>query len=245
MKLAVALIACLCIAANTRGSEDNRDCPELVNQFMNSLPFKVAYASCTKPPRAPFTFGTQFVTLKRLDTTSAIDRRNQYVMIRSPLHFDRCVIPYFFPYVDDSNGVYLYSTPQDSLVRFLTTNKAPCADDSILALMELVVQKYSQAVRNFELMSDDYGRQKFDAYSSIIGYPLLITATALLVTSDKKKNRNAGYVCAGITAIGLTVDIGQFFTWLHLRREVRKLRTTLENWGEDTSQRMMESANVR
>ncbi len=233
----VLLVGIECLAGVARGENT----AGLVDSFMNSIPYRIAYTRLEKPPRPRFVSGTQFSTLKCSTSCNAVDAKDCYVILKSSLLFDRDVYPYFFPHLGDTLCCSSYSTPQGSQSHFLLTNAPVVPSDSIQRMLEFVIQRYSLAVQKYSFAKDDYEKDKAMMYATVAFYPLAIATTAILMTSSKRDTRQAGYICGGLLGIGLFTDGKSFISWLGLRKEMQRRRDVLEHWNANSTRQILDS----
>jgi hypothetical protein len=239
----LSLVLAMAVLALTFAVSSGEDSAPLVNRFMNSLPYQVAYSRIENPPLPSYEYGQQFLAIKRTSCGDSLRVGHSFQLVSSALLFQRDYYPYYFP--SKSEPCPKFTTPQGDSLAFLVTAKPLAPSDSIERVMEIVVQQYAVQVRDYEFARGDYEKQKFEAYLTLVAYPLMATTAGIMMSSKHKNTRTAGYISAVVVGVGLVVDTKSIIEWFGKRKKAGDKRLVLENWSESNTNRILDSLNAR
>ncbi|MEW6051852.1 MAG: hypothetical protein AB1644_12435 [Candidatus Zixiibacteriota bacterium] len=214
--------------------------PIPVHRFLRSLPVRIIYRESPTPERPSYSRGEAFSTW-RYRTTLDTGAVESFIVIRNGFMVDHTEYSYFFPHNSTTARDTLMEAADGQVGIFRSNERTKLATEDEAASIQELIAQYDREVRAYVSYRDAYARDKRELRGEIAIVAAGTGVTALLLASDKKRERNAGYICAGVLGLGVAIDIACFPKFLRLKKERDARYAALSQWDEQRTQRILDS----
>jgi hypothetical protein len=214
--------------------------PIPVHRFLQSLPVRVIYQE-TPALKRPWFFRGEAFTTWRHRTVRDTDTTQSFMIIRNGFTVDDIEYTYFLPADSSTAQDTLMESPDGQVGVFRSNGRTKLATAREAVSIQQLIAQYDREVCTYASCRDAYARDKRNLYGDIAIVAGGAGVTALLLASDKKSERKAGYICAGVLGLGVVIDAASFPKFLRLRKDRDARYAALLHWDEHRTQQALDS----
>ena len=212
----------------------------LIESYARSIPYRTYYFAFPNQKQAQASYRElSAVRLVGCPIHSAND--SCYALIQPRIHTKSYSYALFWPVSSDTLWKSGVVTPAGDTLALRRSNRELLPDSKLLEPINQVVDLYSLKLANYQRLRDEVGRLNLEAAAEATLMAGAWAGTYFLIDSDKKNNRELGYLTASVLTIGLIFDIREYMKRNKVRKNARKCLHELTSWGEPRTQFLIDS----